>query len=136
MLVLEEAGRAARRGAACLAEVAGAAAAYAPDLDDAARRAVACALAAAGAEARDVDAVVTSMGAAESAALASLFCGRVPICSVQGAVGDCAGATSAVQVAAGLAELEAGPRRTVLTLTVDAAGHASAILLRRGDRPS
>jgi 3-oxoacyl-[acyl-carrier-protein] synthase II len=169
VLVLEDAADAARRGARCLAELAGTGSAFDPAAGAsgsvrAARRAVAEALAGAGADAREVDAVVASASgtpggdAVEAAALASLFGHRPPVCSVSGAVGDCAGAGSAVQLAAAVAALEsqrvpatAGLRDRdpmlpdlrltrepmacalglVLVLAVDPAGYASAVLLRR-----
>lgn len=168
VLVVEDGAGAARREAPCLAELAGMGTAFAPcpagsGSADAARRAVAEALARAGVEASEVDGVIASASgsperdATEARALVSAFGDRVPVCSTAGAVGDCAGATAAVQVALAVAALEAQelpatcglrvpdpvlrglwvtrqpvPRRLrlVLTLTVDAAGHASALLLR------
>jgi 3-oxoacyl-[acyl-carrier-protein] synthase II len=172
VLLLETADRAARRGVTGLAEVAGtgtafSAAAERPALAGAARRAIEEALARAGVGPGDVDAVVASADgspdrdAAEAMALGPLFAGRPPVCSVNGSVGDCAGAGAAVQVAVAVAALEAQrlpatcgfrvpdpelaglrvtrearrlPLRLVLTLTVDAGGHASAALLRREAR--
>ena len=117
VMVIEDGASAARRGAACLAEMAGTGAAFDPAAGasgsvQAARGAVADALAGAGAEACEVDAVVASAGgsprldAVEAAALDALLGHRPPVCSVNGAVGDCAGAGSAVQLAVAVAALE------------------------------
>ncbi|HXM55687.1 MAG TPA: beta-ketoacyl synthase N-terminal-like domain-containing protein [Candidatus Dormibacteraeota bacterium] len=170
VMVLEQADDAAARpGAACLAEVAGCGTAFMPveteaGSVDAACRAIAEALADAGATPGEVDAVVASAcgspgrDATEAAALAAVFGHRPAVCAAGGLVGDCAGATAAVQVALAVAALEAQrlpetaglrvldpafaairptrepearPLRQVLTLTVAGGGHAAAILLRR-----
>ncbi|HSR23259.1 MAG TPA: beta-ketoacyl synthase N-terminal-like domain-containing protein, partial [Candidatus Eisenbacteria bacterium] len=117
VLVVEDAARAARREATCLAELAGMGTAFAPGAAvsgsaDAARRAVAEALACAGVGASEVDAVIASAcgsperDATEASALVSALGDRVPVCSAAGAVGDCGGAAAAVQVALAVAALE------------------------------
>ncbi|HSR22275.1 MAG TPA: beta-ketoacyl synthase N-terminal-like domain-containing protein [Candidatus Eisenbacteria bacterium] len=156
-----------RPGAACLAEVAGTGTAFtSAETDagsvDAACRAIGEALARAGVDAGEVDAVVASASGSpgrdrtEAQALYTMFGDRPPVCSVNGRVGDCAGAGAAVQVALAVAALEAQrlpataglrvadptlagirltrettarPLRLVLTLTVSAGGHAAAVLL-------
>lgn len=112
VFVLEDAESAAARGAAALAEVAGAGSAFGGG--DAARRAIQAALAEAGVAPEAVDAVVASangtegLDAAEAAAIFAVCGGEVPVCAVQGALGDCAGATGAVQTAVAVLALGSG----------------------------
>lgn len=169
VIMVLEGSASSRPGAACLAEVAGAGTAFtSADNDagsvDAACRAIAEALLGAGADAAEVDAVIASASGSpgrdrtEAEALYAMFGDRPPVCSVNGRVGDCAGAGTAVQVALAVAALEAQrlpatgglrvadpalpdirltraeaarPLRLVLTLTVAGGGHAAAILLSR-----
>ncbi|MBA0049527.1 hypothetical protein E0L36_00950 [Streptomyces sp. AJS327] len=158
-LVLEDAAAARRRGAPALAELLGAGSAFGGA--EPGRRAMVAALSEAGAEPGEVDAVVLSapgcpvLDAAEAASVAALGTGGPPVCAVQGALGDCAGATGAVQSAVavfalryGLLPGTAGLRvldpalapltvvrepehravRRVMVLALDPRGYAAAVL--------
>lgn len=170
VLVMEQAVQARRRGARVLAEVLGAGSAFAPGAGagtpDAANRAVRHALAAAALEPSEVAAVIASargsrpLDAAEAAVLHDLFGEHASVCSVQGSLGECAGADGAIQTAVAVLSLhegilppttgysEADPAlpalqvharttrpagRTVLVHSLDPGGHAAALLLR-GDQ--
>ncbi|GAB2584472.1 beta-ketoacyl-[acyl-carrier-protein] synthase family protein [Streptomyces capparidis] len=168
-LALEDAAAAGRRGAAVLAELLGAGAAFCPPDPEgagparAARRAAAEALAESGTAPGDIDAVFVSacgdraLDAAEAHAVHELWGASVPVCAVQGGLGDSAGAGGAVQAAAAVLALRAGvlpgtaghrdpdpelpalrvttapeerPLARVLVLAADAGGHAAALVLQ------
>jgi 3-oxoacyl-(acyl-carrier-protein) synthase len=164
--VLERSTSAHARGARVLAEVLGAGTAFGTNSRVAAGRAARDALASAVIDPSDVETVLASAAgsvgpdAAEADLLHDLFGTNVSVCSVKGAVGECAAAAAAVHVAVAALSLctgivpattgyrEADPSLPPLSITtsprtVDRGpalihsfspdGHAAALVLGRGD---